>query len=351
MMLKSTSNRTISLGWRAAVLLSQLLLPLSAWPTSFGISSQAVGQEMSDEGQQRKAAHDYLFQDFSKDRDAIYRETGKGRGLKELTVLEDSQIIHNGDELLLPLGAEDIAVFFRHMAFRGTNLDAIEKIFVLPFSPDKAPPRSQQVKDFYRVQMPSIPLTDRSYERMKIHFYLKDPTTTCTVDAVIFIAQSPILATFDTIPYRDLGSEFPRERVSISIDTDHELRIGGTSDLQRHRWFRFHEAPGAVDQSFEKWAAQRNFLPGRNMLKFNPALTTAWGDWEPLHERSDDPGAADLSFFSTYDSGTTNRNAIPEFKNIAYASCFNDWPDFMSVPLIGRGTPKIEYFDDATDLA
>ena len=350
-MLKSTSNRTISLYWRAAVLLFQLLLPSLAWSTSFGILPQAVGQEMSDEGLQRKAAHDFLFQDFSKDRDAIYRETGKGRGLKELTVLENSQIIHNGDELLLPLGAEDITVFFRHLAFRGSNLDAIEKIVVLPFSPDKAPPRSQQVKDFYRVQMPSIPLSGKPHDRMKIHFYLKDPTTTCTVDAVIFIAQSPILATFDSIPYRDLGSEFPRERVSIRIDTDHELRIGGTSDLQRHRWFRFHEAPGAVDQSFEKWAAQRNFLPGRNMLKFQPGLTTAWGDWKPLHERSDAPGAADLSFFETCDCGTRNRKAIIEFKDIAYASCFNDWPDFMSVPLIGRGTPKIEHFDDAAELA
>jgi hypothetical protein len=106
------------------------------------------------------------------------------------------------------LGAEDITVFFRHLAFRGSNLDAIEKIVVLPFSPDKAPPRSQQVKDFYRVQMPSIPLSGKPHDRMKIHFYLKDPTTTCTVDAVIFIAQSPILATFDSIPYRDLGSEF-----------------------------------------------------------------------------------------------------------------------------------------------
>ena len=50
-------------------------MPLFAWPTSFGISSQVVGREMSDEGQQRKAAHDCLFQDFSKDRHAIYRET------------------------------------------------------------------------------------------------------------------------------------------------------------------------------------------------------------------------------------------------------------------------------------
>ena len=116
------------------------------------------------------------------------------------------------------------------------------------------------------------------------------------METVIFIAQSPILTSFDTIPYRDLGSELPREHVPIGIDTDRELWIGETSRLQRHRWFRFHDAPGAVDQSFEKWASQRNFLPGRNMLKFQPGLTTAWGDWEPLHERSDAPGTADLIF-------------------------------------------------------
>ena len=350
-MLKSTSDHRLSSGQRDASLFYQLLVPLLAGFMTCGIPSQVVGQKMSTEGEQRKAAHDYLFQDFSKERNVVYRETARGQGLKELTVLENSRIIHNGDELLLPSGAEDIAVFFRHMAFRGTDLDAIEKIIVLPFSPDKAPPRSQQVKDFYRVQMPSIPTADRSHERMKIRFYLKDPTSECTVETVIFIAQSPILTSFDTIPYRDLGSELPREHVPIGIDTDRELWIGETSRLQRHRWFRFHDAPGAVDQSFEKWASQRNFLPGRNMLKFQPGLTTAWGDWEPLHERSDAPGTADLSFFATYDSGTRNRNAIPAFKDIAYASCFNDWPDFMSVPLIGRGTPQIEHFDDAAELA
>ena len=69
-----------------------------------------------------------------------------------------------------------------------------------------------------------------------------------------------------------------------------------------------------MHQSFEKWAAERNFLPGRGMLKFQPGLTTAWGNWEPLHERTDEPGAADLSFFETYDAGTRARNTIPEIQ-------------------------------------
>ncbi len=344
---KSISKRTIFQDWRAAV----LLWPLFAWAMSFGILPQVAGQEMSDEGQQRKAAHDYLFQDFVQERDATYRETGQGQGLKELTVREGSQVIHNGDELLLPPGAEKVAVFFRHLAFRGSSLDQIEKIFVLPFSPDKEPPRSQQVQDFYRVQMPSVPLSKNPFDRMKVQFFLKDPTTSCTVDTVIFIAQSPIAETFDSIPYCDLGSEFPRERVSIIVETDHELLIDGTSKLDRSRWFRMHETPGSVHQSFESWAADRNFFPGRGMLKFQPGLTTAWGKWEPLRERPDTPGAADLSFFETYDAGTRARNTIPQFKHIPYASCFNDWPDFMSVPLIGRGTPKVENFHNATELA
>ncbi len=344
---KSISKRTIVQDWRAAV----LLWPLFAWAMSFGILPQVAGQEMSDEGQQRKAAHDYLFQDFVQERDATYRETGQGQGLKELTVREGSQVIHNGDELLLPPGAEKVAVFFRHLAFRGSSLDQIEKIFVLPFSPDKEPPRSQQVQDFYRVQMPSVPLSKNPFDRMKVQFFLKDPTTSCTVDTVIFIAQSPIAETFDSIPYCDLGSEFPRERVSIIVETDHELLIDGTSKLDRSRWFRMHETPGSVHQSFESWAADRNFFPGRGMLKFQPGLTTAWGKWEPLRERPDTPGAADLSFFETYDAGTRARNTIPQFKHIPYASCFNDWPDFMSVPLIGRGTPKVENFHNATELA
>ena len=65
---------------------------------------------------------------------------------------------------------------------------------------------------------------------MKVQFFLKDPNKSCTVDTVIFIAQSPIGRTAATIPYRDLGSEFTRGRVSITIETDYELLIDGTAN-------------------------------------------------------------------------------------------------------------------------
>lgn len=61
---------------------------------------------MSHEGNQRKTAHDYLVQVFVKERDATYRETGQGQGLKELTAVEECQVIHDGQELLMPAGTQ-----------------------------------------------------------------------------------------------------------------------------------------------------------------------------------------------------------------------------------------------------
>ncbi len=312
---------------------------------------RSLAQEPGKEGRDRKAIHDYLFDTFLKGRETKYVGSGRERGLKQVTILAKTQEIRHGDEVLLPEGAQRIAGMFRHFAFHGAHLDRVKEVYVFPFSPDKSPPRSQQVEDFYRVQMPSIPLSDQSPQRMRIRFLMKDATATCRIDDLVFIAQKQIPPEFDSIPYRDLGAEFPRERVEILIDTDHELVIGGTSDLQRERWFRMHETPGVVGPSFERWAAERNFLPGRGAFKFHPGITRTWGKWKPLTERSDKPGAADMAFFDQYDAGVRQRATIPEFQGIPFASCFNDWPEFMSVPLVGRGTPRTEHFEDAAQLA
>jgi len=306
---------------------------------------------LSAEGKNQKAIHDFLFDTFIEGRQTRYVGNGPNRGLKELTVLKETKEIRHGDELVLPQGTERIAVKFRHIGFHGDNLDHVKEVHVSPFSPDKAPPRSVQVKDFYRVQMPSIPLTDKPFEQMKIKFLMKDKDAVCRIDDLAFIAQKQIPAEFDSIPYRDLGSEFPRERVEIQIDTENELSIGSTADLQRDKWFRIHETPGVVDQSFEKWANEKGFLPGRGAFKFNPALTRGWGKGPILKERADKRGAADLTFFQKYDAGVRHRKTIAPFKEKPFALCFNDWPEFMSIPLKGRGTPLIEKFDDAAELA
>ncbi|NBP73456.1 MAG: hypothetical protein EBU57_09935 [Alphaproteobacteria bacterium] len=68
---------------------------------------------------------------------------------------------------------------------------------------------------------------------------MREPGASCRIDDVVFIAQKAISPRFDDLPYRDLGVEFPRERVEVEVDTDHELVIGGSADLRRDRWFRF----------------------------------------------------------------------------------------------------------------
>jgi hypothetical protein len=310
-----------------------------------------LSSQLSQEGQEQKAVHDYLFETFLEGRETVYTGNGRDRGLKELTILNETREIRHGDELVLPVGTERIAALFRHFGFHGADLYQISEVRVFPFSPDKAPPRSVQVEDFYRVQMPSIPLTDEPLEQMKIRFLMKEEDAVCRIDDLVFFAQKAIPPEFDDIPYRDLGSEFPRERVEVRIDTDHELSIGGTSELQRDRWFRMHETPGTVHESFENWATERGFLTGRGALKFNPALTHGWGGMDTLKEREDQPGVADLTFFDSYDAGVRLRQAIPLYQEKPFACCFNDWPEFMSVPLVGRGTPLAERFDDAADLA
>lgn len=331
--------------------MKSLLVLMTAFAVSLTVArAQAKSYPLSQEGEKQKTLHEFLFGSFLEGRDPVYWGNGRDRGLKELTVVKETREIRNGDEIVLPVGAERVAVFFRHFGFHGENLDQIKEVRVLPFSPDKAPPRSVQVKDFYRVQMPSLPLTDEPIGTMKFRFLMKEGAS-CRIDDVVFYAQKAIPPEFDSIPYRDLGSEHPRERVVIKVDAAHELVIGETAELQGDRWFRMHEIPGSVDASFEKWAFERGFLPGRGAFKFHPALTKSWGGQKTLKESAEKPGAADLTLFDRYDSGVRLRKAIPEIQKKSFALCFNDWPEFMSVPLRGRGTPLEEHFDDAADLA
>ena len=59
-------------------------------------------QELSQEGQNQKAIHDYLFEKFLEGRETKYQGKGDARALKELTILKETREIRDGDELLLP---------------------------------------------------------------------------------------------------------------------------------------------------------------------------------------------------------------------------------------------------------
>ena len=68
------------------------------------------------------------------------------------------------------------------------------------------------------------------------------------------------------------------------------------------------------------------------MLKLQPALVAGYSSKQPkLTETSLGSGAADLGFFNRYNSGDWTSRTIDPFRDIRFAMCLNDYPEFMSI--------------------
>ncbi|MEM8734284.1 MAG: beta-agarase [Planctomycetota bacterium] len=309
--------------------------------------SQCPAQKLSQEGQLRKAAHDFLFQQFATSRDCKY--TSNGNILSEIVVTQQ-RIEANGQLIIeFPEGSQRVAGMFRHLALKGEHLDRIGDLKLLPYKPDSTLHHSQHTPDFYRVQIGALPLPEPTAPRITLQADTSGPVV---VTAVVFSSQNKLPTKFDDLPYRNLGDEQPTVEVPVHIDTACELSIEGIVDLQHDKFFRYYATPGGVHPSLEKWAHERGFRPGRQITKMQYALVQGYSSSQPkLRESSTEQGHADLSFFDRYDSSPRAKFAIEPFRQIDYAMCLDNWPDFMSIPHVGRGTPKVEHFDAAAELA
>ena len=307
----------------------------------------AEAQTLSEEGRIRKAAHDFLFQQFAKSRECKY--VRRDTVLSEIVVLKE-RIVADGElSIELPEGAQRVASMFRHLAIKGENLDRIGELRLLPYKPDSTLHHSMHKPDYYRVQVGALPLPTPNAPRIILKANTSGPVV---VNEVIFSSQNKLPVKFDDLPYRNLGDEQAAIAVPVQLDTTLELSIDGTIDLQRDNYFRYYATPGGVQPSLEQWAHDRGFLPGRQISKMQYALVQGYSANQPkLVESETRRGYADLSFFDRYDSSPRVNDAIEPFRNIEYAMCLDNWPDFMSIPHVGRGTPKVEYFDAAAELA
>ncbi len=317
----------------------------------FGSDDAAPSSRLSPEGEARKAAHAYLFDEFSIGKQPKIKGEGVVRVLDEIVISTERGEV-SGDVLLeLPEGAQRVASMFRYLILRGEDLDNLQGLVMWPYAPDSNMAVSTQQPDIYRVKVPAMPIPSDAMPPIQIRSTCK-PGTTAIITEIALNSQGKLSTVFDDIPYRNLGAEFPRETVDIRVDLRNELSIGGHVDLQRNKFCRYYAAPGNLDASFERWAAQRDFLPGRQMLKLQPALVAGYSSKQPrLTETRPGSGAADLGFFDRYNSGEWTSRTIEPFREIRFAMCLNDYPEFMSVKQVGRGTPLIEHFDDAAELA
>lgn len=330
-----------------------LLCAFTLVAVSAVLPARLLGQDrkLSAEGEARKAAHDYLFGEFSKAKKSKFKGEEPSRVLDEI-VISTERVEVSGDILLnLPKGSARVASMFRYIVLRGEGLDNLEGLVMLPYAPDSNLAVSTKQPDFYRVKVAAMPIPSESMPPVQIKSKCK-PGTTATITEIALNSQSKLSTTFDDIPFRNLGAEFPREIVEVKVDLQNELSLGGHIDLEREKFCRYYAAPGHLDASFENWAAERKFLPGRQIMKLQPALVVGYSNNQPkLTESTAKPGAADLSFFDRYESAGSLTSTIEPFRDIKFAMCFNDYPDFMSVKTVGRGTPLIEHFDDAAELA
>lgn len=304
---------------------------------------------MSDEGMSRKSAHAFLFDKFAAGKHMDVKGEKPNQILNEIVILKDNRKVSGDFTIELPKGSARVASLFRYIVLKGENLDNLGGIVLVPYAPKSNLSISTKKPNLYRVKVPSMPIPSEDMQPIVLKIACK-PGMQANITEVAFNSQNKLSTTFDDIAYRNLGAEFPRVKVDVEIDIQHELSLNGHIDLEREKFCRYYAAPGNLSEGFENWAAERNFLPGRQILKFQPALVVGYSKKQPrLKEMESKKGAADLRFFEKYNDGP--KQTIDSFRDIKYAMCFNDYPEFMSVKRVGRGTPLIKHFDDAADLA
>ena len=305
---------------------------------------------LSPEGVLMQRAHAYLFNEFS----AAHLPELAGKktdrfGQRLLRVkMKDTAFSVNGDaELRLPEGTQRVAPFCRYFELHGTDLHQLGKIRLLPAAPDSELPISTKTPTVYRVKVPALSAPDGKTPRYRLKVSGK-----AEISEIHMVPFNNLMETFDDIPFRNLGHEFPPQKTTVTIDTTRELSIAGHIELDRSKWFRYYGKPGTLPKALEDHAMERGFLPGRQMLKFEPAFVKGYDPKAPkLKEDPERPGHADPDFFRSQHRNTYLANATKWYsKDTPFAMCFNDYPEFMSVKHTGRGTPLTNRFPAAAEL-
>ncbi len=107
-------------------------------------------RSLSPEGESRKAAHEYLFGEFSAGKELKFKGEGAARVLDEI-VLSTERLELAGDVLLeLPAGSQRVASMFRYLILRGEGLDDLEGLVMLPYAPKSNLAVSTQEPHVYR---------------------------------------------------------------------------------------------------------------------------------------------------------------------------------------------------------
>ena len=204
----------------------------------------ASAQKLTEEGQLRKSAHDFLFQEFATSRKCDY---SKDKSILKEIVVSTKRVVADGELIVeLPEGSQRVASMFRHLVLRGENLDRVGSLSMHPYQTDSHLHYSIQNPEIYRVQMGTLPIPKVGASKIVLKAETTGPVV---VTEIAFSSQNKLRTTFDDIPYRNLGDEHPVINVAVEIDATRECSIAGHVELERIN--------DSGKQSYQDWRTGR----------------------------------------------------------------------------------------------
>jgi hypothetical protein len=321
----------------------------------FSIVSAPVSAEdshLSPDGKRMESEHRYLFKNYL----AKYPSTlidpeapmGK-RTLKSVLLAKPDFTSMGKFELPLPTDTEKVIQFFRYIELRGEHLDQLTSLRLLPAAPHTDLHISVKNSSVYRVKIPSFLPPGAAMPSLR----LTSSGESIIQEIHLITHPKGVSEQFDQLPYLNLGHDKAPIPVKLNLDPCRLLSISGHTQLDRSKWFRYYGKPTSLPTSIEQWAIDRNFYPGRQMFKIAPSLERGYGNPKKiiLTEDPDKPGHPHPEFEDKLKPDTFRDITKTYSKDYKFAMCLDEWPSFQSHPTIGRGTPRIEYFNQAAQLA
>jgi hypothetical protein len=173
------------------------------------------------------------------------------------------------------------------------------------------------------------------------------------ITALRLVSLEGIPRRFDPSAHSLPGADAPITEFPLRINPHDRLSIGNEMTLDTTRFFRLYLSPAKNSLPIVRQFAARGFLPGRQLFKLADELENQHGQFTPpmLAEDPTRPGYADLSLFNRI---TSDRFAGID-PSLRFAQSLDNLPSFMEATFPGvsnqRGTPAVEHFDAAAELA
>lgn len=314
--------------------------------------ASAQENQLSPDGTRMKAEHHFLFQNYLTKHKPTYRDPNVpvGKRMLKSVIIDKLQFSSKGGfELALPEGTGNVIQFFHHIELHGKDLDQLSSLRLLPTAPHTDLHIHVKSPSCYQVEIPSFSLSDGTAPTLRLVGSGK-----ALIKEVHLVAFPTGLGEeFDPLPYINLGHDKAPTSVKLNLDPSKLLSINGHTRLDRSKWFRYYGRPTSLPAAMEQWAIERNFYPGRQIFKIAPSLERGYGNPKKiiLTEDPDKPGHPHPEFEGKLKPDAFNNIDHNYPKDYKFAMCFDEWPSFQSHPTYGRGTPRIEFFNQAAQLA